>query len=222
MTPVTQERATTGRVVLHNVSWATYEALVAEIENAGTRLTYDEGELEIMTPSGPHERYKARFGRLIGTLTEELGIAIASGGSVTLKRALAKRGLEPDECYWVENEARVRQIGDLDLTKDPPPDLAIEVEVSTSALDRMGIYASLGVREIWRFTRDGQLVCHIRANDGRYVEAPKSGRFPFLAPSELVPFVTDASGTDETTWIRGFRKWVRAELAPRFGSAPPA
>jgi Uma2 family endonuclease len=215
---VDTETPVTERVLLHGVSWATYEALLAEVENRGIRLTYDRGELEIMTPSNPHERYKSLIGRLIEAMTEELAIPIRSGGSTTFRSKLLEKGLEPDECYWVENEARMRMIRELDLTKDPPPDLAIEVEVSRSALDRLGIYASLGVPEAWRWTRGSRLVCHVRGDDGQYHEVSRSGRFPFLAPGDLGRFLAQAGNTDETTWIRGFRKWVHDEFGGEAGT----
>jgi Uma2 family endonuclease len=219
---VTSDEPTTERVLLRGVRWATYEALLAEVENRGIKLTYDRGDLEIMTPSRAHERYNSLIRRLIEAMTEELDIPIASGGSTTFRSALLEKGLEPDSCYWVENEARVRRLEELDLSKDPPPDLAVEVEVSRSALDRLGIYAALGVLEVWRWTRASRLVCHVRDQGGLYREVSTSGRFPFLAPADLVPFLLDATNKDETTWIRGFRKWVRDELRGKAGSPPSA
>jgi len=194
-------------VLLHGVSWTTYEALLEEVLNRRVRLTYDRGELEIMTPSNEHERCKRKTGRLIETMTEELGIPIQSGGSTTFKDALKKKGLEPDECYWIANEARVRDVEEIDLARDPPPDLVVEVEVSRSAVDRLGIYASFGFGEIWRW-RKGRLV-FLRLQDGEYVEAKTSAAFPFLTPEPFERFLKEAHLTDETTWIRKFRAWIR-------------
>jgi Uma2 family endonuclease len=133
------------RVVLSNVSWETFEGLSADNGVRGGRMAYEEGSLEIMSPSREHEMLKSVLGRLVDAYAQEMGIDIAATGSTTLKLELKKRGLEPDESYYIQNEAAMRGRVDLDLERDPPPDLAIEVEITRSALDKLGIYAALGV-----------------------------------------------------------------------------
>src|SRR4051794_39280547 len=157
------------RVLLHNVSWQTYETLLEEVNSRGVRLTYDNGSLEIMTVSHGHENYGRLLGRFVEALTEELNIPVHSGGSTTFKREAKKRGLEPDECYWIENELAMRGKKEFDIDSDPPPDLAIEVEISRSALNRMAIYATLGVLEVWRFDTEELTIWHLRG-DGRYTQ----------------------------------------------------
>ena len=146
------------RIVLSNISWQTFESLVAEADQHGTRFAYDRGILEIMSPSVKHEWYRRLLGRLVETFTLERNIPIRSIGATTLKSQLEERGLEPDESYYVTHEAAVRDCLDLDLTRDPPPDLAIEVEISRSAdrqardLQRLGRVGSLVLR--WREASD--------------------------------------------------------------------
>ena len=142
------------RVVLYNVSWETYATLRKNLGESPIRLTFDGNNLEIMSPSRWHERAKTLLGRMVEALTLELNIPVSSGGSMTFQRADLERGLEPDECYWIANETVVREKLELDLTTDPPPDLAIEVDISPSRLDRPRIYAKLQVPEIWRYTTD--------------------------------------------------------------------
>lgn len=204
MTIVTRER-----VLLRNVRWSTYEALLADMgERGGVRLTYDRGDLEIMSPSPKHERGKSLIGRMVETLTLELGIPVRTAGSTTLRRAFLEKGLEPDECYWVTREAEVRGRDDLDLDVDPPPDLAIEVDITSSSLDRMGIYAALGVPEVWRW--DGERIeARGLGSDGRYSAQEKSRCLPFLVVGDLSRFLAARDETDETTWTRRFRDWVR-------------
>ena len=132
------------RVVLSGISWSTFESVLAETQNHGTRFTYDRGYLEMMSPSREHERAKRFIGRMIEAATEELGIPISSASSTTLKAEWDERGLEADESYYIANEARVRGRDEIDLRVDPPPDLAIEVDISSSSLDQLGIYADLG------------------------------------------------------------------------------
>jgi Uma2 family endonuclease len=196
------------RTVLRSVSWATYEALLAETDRAGTRLTYDRGVLEIMSPSREHERFKTLFGRMIETMTEELGIAISSAGSTTLKSQLRERGVEADECYFVANEPRVRDHDDLDLEHDPPPDLAIEVDITESAVDQLGIYGALAVPEVWIYDGDAIRV-HQLQDDGTYARRDRSVAFPFLPLDQVQRFLEQRNATDETTWIRTFRDWIR-------------
>jgi Uma2 family endonuclease len=134
------------RTVLHNISWQTFEALLKETgEDRGSRFAYDCGTLEIMTPLYEHENPKIQFDRFVVALAEELGIEIKSAGSTTLKRKIANRGIEPDNCYYIQNEPAVRGRQELDLETDPPPDLAIEIDITSSSVNKFGIYSALGV-----------------------------------------------------------------------------
>jgi Uma2 family endonuclease len=137
------------RLVLSGIDWRTYGRLLRAFdERPGVRLTYDRGVLEIMTLSPEHERFKHLLRRLIEALAEEMGLTIAGFGSMTFRRRRRRRGLEADECFWIANEPRVRGKDRIDLRVDPPPDLVVEVDVSRSSLDRLAIYASLGVPEV--------------------------------------------------------------------------
>jgi len=202
------ENQTAGHVVLCNISWSTYEAIVAENDNPGRRFTYDRGMLEILSPSRHHERLKKLIGRMIETLTEELGIPISSAGSTTWKNQTRQQGLEPDECYYIANEVRVRGRDEIDLAVDPPPDLAVEVDITSDWIDKLPIYAGLGVPEVWRY--DGKAL-HVEQlqPDGTYARQTQSSAFPFLRLAEIARFLDQRDATDETTWIRSFREWVR-------------
>ena len=200
------------RLVLNGVSWSTYEALLADLEQGGIRLTYDQGRLEIVSPSRQHEHFKRLIGRMIEAMTEELDIPVMSTSSWTLRLELKRRGLEADESYYVANEPKVRRREDLSLDRDPPPDLAIEVEISSPWIEKAAIYADLGVPEVWRY--DGRrLSVELLQADGTYAASPTSAAFPFLPIEKLEAFLDRRADTDETTWIRQFRVWVREELA---------
>jgi Uma2 family endonuclease len=167
------------RCLLPNIGWRQYRAIADAIGETHVRLTYDRGRLELMTLSHGHERRKELLGRLLGVLTEELDIPCQSGGSTTFNREDLERGIEPDQCYYLENEPRVRDKEEIDLNVDPPPDLAIEIEVSRSALNRMDIYAAMRVPEVWRF--DGiHLYVHLLNEQGEYDVTDRSRHFPFL------------------------------------------
>ncbi|MGA2030692.1 MAG: Uma2 family endonuclease [Thermoguttaceae bacterium] len=196
------------RVLLSNVAWSTFEALLAENECRGTRFAFDRGFLEIMSPSVEHERIKTLLGRMIEFMVVELNIPISSGGSTTLKDEMKQRGLEPDECYFVANEPRMRGRDDYDAAVDPPPDLAIEVGISRSALNKLAIYADFAVPEVWIHDGTALRVYHLQP-EGGYVQQDHSRSFPFLPLDEVHRFLGRRNATDETTWIRSFRDWVR-------------
>jgi Uma2 family endonuclease len=200
------------RLLLDDVDWRTYGRLLKTFaERPGLRLTYDRGRLEIMVPLLEHEEDGDFLGDLVKVLTEELGLPLKRGGSVTLRRRGLQRGLEPDRCFWIENAARIGRT--LDLRRDPPPDLAIEVDTSRSSLNRMGIYAALGVPEVWRLD-GGTLTFHVLGPDGRYAEAEQSRSFPRLRPANLLPFIQQVRQPgDQNPAIRAFRAWVRQHLA---------
>jgi Uma2 family endonuclease len=202
------------RVLLHNVRWQTYEMLAADTGESHVRLAYDRGELEIMSPWSEHESYKCLIGRMIEALTEELDIALKSGGSTTFKREDIDRGIEPDACYWIDRELLVRGKVDIDLTVDPPPDLAVEIDLTRSFLNRQAIYAALGVPEVWSF--DGHSIRVFQLSEqGEYAQCPSSRAFPLLPMADVVRFVQQGTPDGETSWIKSFRAWVRSEVAPR-------
>jgi Uma2 family endonuclease len=206
------------RFLLSLVSWEKYEQMVAWFNGRHVRLTYDRGELELMTVSHKHENNKHFLGQFVVILADELNIDIHSGGSMTFKREDLNRGLEPDECYWIDYEAQMRHKDEYDQDKDPPPDLVIEVEVSRSVLDRMGIYAALKVPEVWRW--DGQQLRFCRLKRGKYIESPASRFFPKLAASEIVRFIQMRQTLSEIHLLRAFRQWVREQEARGWPTAP--
>src|SRR5688572_19066511 len=186
-------------IVLEGISWETYERLRDELGDFGQHvsITYDQGRMVLMSPRPEHERWKKFLGRLVEALSLTLRIPVASLGSTTWRRKDLRRGLESDECYYVQREKDVRGKLDIDLRRDPPPDLAIEVELTHHPLDREGIYAALGVNELWRY--DGKrLTCHVRGADGNYSLTQQSAAFPFLRPADLEPFIAMLPTTDET------------------------
>ena len=199
------------RFLLKNISWQTYEALLKDLESQrGIRLTYDRGLLEIMTPLAPHERNSRLIGRLVEALTEELNIEICSLGSLTCKREDLARGLEPDECYYIQNEPVIRSLEQIDLNQDPPPDLAIEIDITISSINRLALYASLGVPEVWRY--DGSRLIIYQLEGGEYKVCDRSSTFPLITSSEIIWFLELRKSNGETALIRLFREWVRNQV----------
>lgn len=201
-------------VVLHNIRWPTFEALLDDLGDQRGRIAYDRGTLEIMSPSKQHEALKTLIGRLIEAFSEELNLDISSCGSTTLKSQLKERGVEPDECYYLQNEPAVRDHEEIDLERDPPPDLVVEVEVTKKFLDRKSIYAALGVPEVW--LHDGKTLRVLRLQaSGDYKPSIESGVFADLSVKELSRFLDLRRTTRETALVRAFRAWVRERFPTR-------
>jgi Uma2 family endonuclease len=195
-------------VLIHKASWQTYVTLRDEDENRHVRMTYDRGRLELMSPTMSHERLGYLSGRCIDAWTEEREIPIRSCRSTTFRREDLDRGLEPDNCYYIAHEAAMRGKEEVDLPIDPPPDLAIEVDVHSSSLDRMSIYAALGVPEVWRWSRE-VLSVHTLTEKGQYLAARESCALPRFPFEQVTSLLERRSTTSETLLIREFREWVR-------------
>jgi len=201
--------ASEARVLLHNVTWHAYEQIGEALrDRPALRLTYDRGSLEIMTTSARHEQYKKILGRMLETLAEEFGLRILPSGSATFKREDLERGLEPDECFWIQHTPQMRMGAEWDAETQPPPDLVIEVEVTRSAVARMGIYASLGVPEVWRFSERSLQICLLQP-DGSYEIVTRSPTFPEVPVEEIPRFLNPRDDWDYLSVIREFRAWVR-------------
>ena len=203
----------TQRLVLHNVPWQSYVAIGAALPDwPGLRMTYDRGRLEFMTLSPEHEIYKKRLGRLVEALAEECNLPIATAGEMTFQREELERGLEPDDCFWTVHERHMRALLEWNPKRDPPPDLVIEIEISRSALNRMGIYSALRVPEVWRC--DGAtLRAHLLQPDGSWRESETSPTFPKIPLAGIVPFLQPSESVGYLDMIRAFRAWVREQLA---------
>lgn len=206
-------------IVLEGVGWATYDMLLRDLgRHPPLRLTYDRGRLQIMSPLPEHERCGGPLALLIQVLAKVSGLPCSGFGSMTIRREDLARGLEPDECFYLTSWPRIRGRRQLDFATDPPPDLAVEIDITRSSLDRFAIYAALGVPEVWRF--DGQaLTCYHRNDQGTYDERPASRAFPFLRVADLVPFLDQVFDVDDGALMQNFETWLRANLPP---SARPA
>jgi Uma2 family endonuclease len=198
-------------VVLKNISWQTFETIIADMgEDRTSRLTYDQGILEIMTPLLPHEYWNRLIERLIFVLGEELNLEIFPAGSTTLKRKDLLRGAEPDSSYYIQNEARVRNKSEIDLNSDPPPDLVVEIDLTSSSLDKLQIYASLGVSELWRY-EEGVLRIY-QLQQGQYVECSDSSTFAKLPLIEIARFLEESQRIGVMGMTKNFRNWVKKQI----------
>src|SRR5687768_11184586 len=199
-----------GRVLIYNVDWTYYDDVLRRLEDRRLFVTYDTGTLEIMSPSFKHDDTGRLLGLLIHFLADELDVPLKGGRSTTFRREDLAKGLEPDECFYVTNEPRIRGKDAIDLSVDPPPDLAVEVEISRRLLDRVKIYAALGVPELWRHDGTRLQVSILRA--GHYVPTDRSPTFPSVPLTQVDEFIRMAKESDEIAWGRKVRAWIRDHL----------
>jgi Uma2 family endonuclease len=205
------------RVLLQDVSWQLFEHLLAELgETRSAQLTYDQGLLEIMTPLMPHERNNRLIEKLIDILAEELNLNIMSVGSMTCKREDLGRGAEPDSSFYIQNEPLMRRKENADLNQDPPPDLVVEIEYSKSAIDKLNLYAAMGVPEFWRY--NGSILRIYQLQEGQYVLCQHSPTFSPIQTGDIPRFLRQSLEIGEMSVKQAFRAWVREQLEAIEGS----
>ena len=199
------------RLLLHDVSWSEFEAILAELgEHRAARLAYNQGSLEIRMPLPEHEVNKELIGDMVKILLEELEIDCECFGSTTFKRETKKSGVEPDQCFYIQNHQAMRGKRRVDLTVDPPPDLAIEIDVTSKT--QLDAYEALQVPELWRY-ENNQLQINV-LQDGKYVNFSSSRIFPELPIVELIAeFVAQSATLGRSPTLRAFRDRIRRAIA---------
>ena len=198
-------------VYLTGLSWAEFRRLhdACEAHEVRRRYTYDRGRLELMTTSFRHERWKKVLAALLERFATDTGRRFVGAGNMSVARQDLDRGFLPDECYYVQSVDRVADRDELDLTRDPPPDLMIEVEATRTVIPRLPVIAAFRIPEVWRYDGQTLTVLHLRP-DGEYAPAATSLAFPELPVAELARFLALAGTTDQGNLTRQFADWVRA------------
>jgi Uma2 family endonuclease len=199
------------RIYLHDVSWAEFEQILLDLgEKRVTRIAYYAGELEIRMPLPEHERIKVLISNLLVVLLEELDLPWESLGSSTFKNSQMKTGIEPDDCFYLTNCQAIIGKKRLDLDIDPPPDLAIEVDLTSPT--QLSAYEALAVPEIWRY-QQGTLAIFI-LTEGHYLESTVSLLFPSLPVQAGISAILERSNEILTSEARKeFRQWVRQNIS---------
>ncbi len=198
------------RIQLSGISWQTYQVLLRELSDRRLRLTYNRGILEIMAPSPEHELYKKLLGRFVETIAEELRISIYPVGSTTLNRPDISSGLEPDDCFYIQNRTAVKGKKRIDLTHDPPPDLAIEIDLTNSAKNRLEVLANIGVPEVWRY--DGISLTIYQLQKKKYTPCHQSPTFGTFPIEKVDLFLLKAGMVDYLDLVNSFRRWVKSQI----------
>jgi Uma2 family endonuclease len=202
------------RFVLWNIGWKSYELINEALNEQHVRTTYDRGDLELMSPLPIHELIKVWFGQFLLVLAEEIDFPIRAIGQPTLRRSVRDRGLEPDDGFYLASLERVVDWETLNLDRDPPPDLALEIDITSCCLDRMGVYAGLGIPEVWRFSGE-QWHIHLLGADGTYQASLTSAALPYLPLTEIMPLLQQTIDIrDDRERRRMLRRWARERVLP--------
>ena len=200
------------RIILRDVSWDHFEQILNELgSDRSSRSAYYKETLEIMVPLPEHENGKENTGDFVKALLEEIDIEFVPFGSTTFKRQNMDTGVEPDECFYIAHEAAMRGRRRIDLNVDPPPDLAIEIDITSSSEIKKRSYEALGVPELWIY--DGRRLEINVLRDGKYLKSTFSPTCPNFPIIEVIPKYVAVSQVDgRNTAIKAFRAWVREQL----------
>jgi Uma2 family endonuclease len=200
------------RVVFHHLNWQSYEQILQALnQGRSSRLIYDQGTLEITMPLEKHEFATRLMELFIRILVMELGLKIKTMGSTTLNFPQLDRSAEPDNGYYIQNQPKVAG-KDVDLTCDPPPDLVVAVDITHTEINKLTLYASMGVPEYWRY--NGRLWQIYQLVEKEYVEMEHSPNFPWVEKEKLYQFLADCR-EDEIAAEKSFRAWVQEQVKQR-------
>lgn len=191
------------RVVLSNVSWDTYERLLEDlVDSSSPRLTFDRGTLEIMSPTFEHERFNRLLASFVEEAAEDSDVEVENAGSTTFRRMDLHRGFEPDSCFYIANAEQVLGKRAVDLSRDPPPDLVVEIDITNGSVAKLPIYAQVGVPEVWRY--DGTTLEMRQLQGGDYVRVDNSVSFPKLSAERLTLLLEKSKNASRREVVRAF------------------
>lgn len=198
-----------------SVPWSVYTRLAdfRDERRRRVKITFDRGRIEVMSPKSRHEQPHFRLSLIVVTLAEELGLEIVNVGATTFRNEAAEQGLEADESFYIANAKPVIGANDINLATHPPPDLAIEIDLTSSSLAKEAIYGRMGVPELWRHD-DHEIVIRIRRQDGTYATSEHSLAFPPLRATDLTRLLEETNDMGEIAFLRHCRAWAKSLVSP--------
>ncbi len=195
------------KLILQGVGWDFYERILEEFADSnGLHFAYDDGFLEVEVPLAKHEIPIQILSDLISTICIELEVDIRNFGSTTFRKQARAKGCEPDKGFYIQHERQVRGLDDINLSVNPPPDLVIEVDVTSPSLNKLPIYAALGVPEVWLYK--GTEIIFYKLFGGVYDETQTSVALPMLDSRKATEFLQRGLTESYTKWIREIREWT--------------
>jgi Uma2 family endonuclease len=209
------------RMILSNVSWKTYEHLLADFENSSSpRFAYNRGILEIMSPFAEHQRRNRTLALLVEEVADVWELDLEDLGSTTYKREDQERGFEPDSSFYIQHAAQIRDREKIDLAADPPPDLVIEIDLTSSSMDKLPMYAQLGVPEVWRDQKGGLTIYTLKGS--AYTAQEESRVLPPLTSELITSMINQCKSLKRGEWRKRVRDWARTVAEERSGGQSDA
>ncbi len=198
-------------VTFGNTTWNDYETLIKEVGEAShLRISYAEGNLKIMTLSSLHEYYSALVQNLISHLSFRKRIKILHYKSSTMKVSKDLKGVEPDGCFYVQSADKLPNKLRIDFSQDPMPDIVLEIDIYHDSKSKFDIYASFGVREIWRYDGEKFEIYELKKS-GQYKEIKESKSLPILTASILTDFLSQSNEKDQYEILLDFEEWLKIQ-----------
>lgn len=195
------------KLILQRVGWDVYERVLLQYRDSNeVHFAYDDGFLEVEVPLFKHETANSILQNLVTIICNEKGINFVNAGSTTFREKAKAKGCEPDTAFYIQNEHRIRGVQELDLRHDPPPDLVIEVDITSPSLNKMPIYSALNVTEVWLYK--GDRVVFYTLIDGNYAEAYNSIAFPFIDSKTVNNFLKSGLAMSSSEWFTEVRAWL--------------
>jgi len=195
------------KLILQGISWEFYEQILDEYKDSNAlHFAYDDGFLEVEVPLAKHEIPIGILSDLVTTICVESDIDFRNVGSTTFRKRAKTKGCEPDTAFYIQNENQIRGLLEIDLSKNPPPDLVIEVDVTSPSLNKMPIYAALSVSEVWLYK--GEKVVFYKLYGGVYQETSNSVALPFLNSKTVTKFLQKGLGGSSVKWFKEVREWI--------------
>lgn len=198
------------RMLLNNISWQQYETMLKLFAEQRLFMTYDNGQLELRMPLREHERAAELINYIIAFFAHYCKIRMESLGSTTFRASHLEKGLEPDKCYYINNIEVMLSKKSLDLSIDPPPDLAIEIEITASLIPRLPIYRQLGIPELWRY--DGKSLTIDLLKAGEYSLSKESRAFPKLTAKQLLKWIKLGEAKGYSAMLQAVEVWCRKQI----------
>jgi len=199
----------TQNIVLSGISWQTYRAMLSDMgEHRAARIAYNQGTLTIKMLSELHELINSLLTRIVLAMAEEFDLDIVYMGSPTIERDHLEKGVEPDSCFYIQNAGQSEGLY-AQTSSSLPPDLVVEVDITSPSTQRMLIYKALGVSELWRYTKRNNIVIY-HLTDNQYCVAEHSQAFPDLTTVKLNQFLTQSQSQNQNKVIRSVRSWVQS------------
>jgi len=208
-------------IAMPGIGWSGYKTMLRlRGEKSRPRMIYLDGDLWLMSPVFSHDHTANRLNRFVDELTTGLGIRCVPSRSTTFRRRKKQAGVEGDATFYLVNATRLRGLANINLSIDPPPDLAIEAVNTHGASHALAVYRRLGVPEVWVSDSSGMAILALNANK-RYIRVDSSVAFPFLSAAEIAEWIYRPFSNDETQWALDLRQWVATVLLSRYRDLDP-